>query len=256
MQFSTSCYKLRSLIQISHTQIPNTIMSTAALITGARVAPFIDIRPDVQSLTSLCDANKFRVDSILVNSSELTSDPRKKMYSTKDEYRRAFVDFLRDSTEQFLIYFYCGHGSHQWVSSRNNNVECLCIAEYYNYWYRDYELTEDIDKYLPVGKTLYVIVDACNSGGMINLWHLDTRLEKSVTFFCGANTEVLSWDDPNARGGLFTNSFCRHAKIGRPLWEIADKVLQEIFSPSEEYARSPSIRYSHPAMAVRTFCEN
>ena len=131
-----------------------------------------------------------------------------------------------------------------------------CWDIYYNYWYRDYELTEDIDKYLPVGKTLYVIVDACHSAGMINLWHLDTRLEKSVAFFCGANTEIYSRDDPNARGGLFTNSFCRHAKIGRPLWEIADKVLQEIFSPSETYARSSSIRYSHPAMAVRTFCEN
>ena len=139
---------------------------------------------------------------------------------------------------------------------KRNNTECLCIVEDFNEWYKDEELTEDIDEYLPSGKTLYVVIDACHSGGMINTWRLDTRLEESVAFFCGANSEIPAWDDKRegSVGGLFTNSFCHHAKVGHPLWEIADKVLVEMFKPNQTHARSPSVRYSRPAVAVERFC--
>ena len=121
----------------------------------------------------------------------------------------------------------------------------------------DADLTEDIDEYLPEGKTLYVIVDACHSGGMMNVWRLDTRLQKTVVFFCGANAEILAWDDKSegATGGLFTNSFCKHAKVGRPIWEIADNVLLEMFNPNDKHAHSPSVRYSRPSVAVKKFCQ-
>ena len=233
-------------------------MATAALITGAKTYPFIDNRPDIKSVISLCENNKFRIENVLVNADELSAHPSKKVYSTKEAYRSAFLDFLTKSTEQFLIYYYCGHGSHQWNWSMRNNMECLCIADDYKEWYVDFELTEDIDNNLPAGKTLYVIVDACHSGGMMNVWRLDTRLEKSVVFFCGANSEILAWDDKRegATGGLFTNSFCKHATVGRPIWEIADNVLQEMFKPNEEHAHSPSVGYSRPAVAVSKFCKN
>ena len=232
-------------------------MATAALITGARTYPFIDNRPDIKSMVKLCESNKFKIESVLVNTDELSSHPRKKVYATKGEYRQAFLDFLTNSPEQFLLYFYCGHGAHQWNWAMRNNTECLCIADDYKEWYLDYELTEDIDNNLPEGKTLYVVVDACHSGGMMNVWRLDTRLQKSVVFFCGANAEILAWDDKRegATGGLFTNSFCKHAKVGRPIWEIADNVLLDMFNPNQKNAHSPSVRYSRPAVAVKTFCK-
>ena len=232
--------------------------ATAALITGAKCFPFIDNRPDIKSITKLCESNGFRISNVLVNTEELSKHPSRKIYGNKKEYRETFIDFLTKSSEEFLIYFYCGHGGHQWNWVKRNNTECLCIVEDYNEWYKDEELTEDIDEYLPSGKTLYVIIDACHSGGMINTWRLDTRLEKSVAFFCGANSEIPAWDDnrEGSVGGLFTNSFCHHAKVGRPLWEIADKVLVEMFKPNQKYARSPSVRYSRPAVAVEKFCQS
>ena len=86
---------------------------------------------------------------------------------------------------------------------------------------------------------------------------MDSRFEKSVAFFCGANCEILAWDDvrEGVVGGLFTNSFCLHAKVGRPLWQIADKVLVEMYKPYQRNARSPSVRYSRPAVAAEKFCQ-
>lgn len=231
--------------------------ATAALITGAKVPPSIDNRPDIKNMVKLCESNAFRISNVLVNTEELSNHSTRKIYSTKKEYRETFIAFLTKSPENFLIYFYCGHGNHQWNQTKGNNTECLCLMQDQNEWYKDEELTQDIDEYLPFGKTLYVILDACHSGGMINAWQLDTRLEKSVVFFCGANSEILAWDDAreDAVGGLFTNSFCLHAKVGRPLWKIADKVLVEMFKPYQKNVRSPSVRYSRPAVAAEKFCQ-
>ena len=231
--------------------------STAALITGAKVPPFIESRPDINNMVKLSEKNGFRISNVLVNAEELSKHPMRKIYSSKREYRETFIDFLSKSPENFLIYYYTGHGSQDWDESKKNNSECLCIMYNPKDWYRDEELTEDIDEYLPYGKTLYVILDTCHGGGMINTWRLDTRLEKCVVFFCGANTEILAWDDDRegAVGGFFTNSFCLHAKVGSPLWEIADNVLTEMFSPNKRYARSPSVRYSRPAVATEKFCK-
>ena len=232
-------------------------MATSALITGTKTYPFIDIRPDIKSMIRLCESNSFKIHNVLVNTEDLSNHPRRKVYSTKDEYRKTFIDFLAKSPEEFLIYFYCGHGAHQWNSAMRNNEECLCIAEDHKEWYIDAELTEDIDEYLPAGKTLYVVIDSCHSGGMMNLWHLDTRLEKTVVFFCGANAEIFAWDDMSegATGGLFTNTFCKHATVGRPIWEIADNVLLAMFKPDKKDAYSPSVRYSRPSVAVKKFCQ-
>ena len=231
--------------------------TTAALITGAKVPPDIDSRPDIKNVVKLCEKNGFRVSNVLVNTEKLSKHSATKIYSSKREYRKTLTDFLVKSPENFLIYYYTGHGSQDWNDRKNHNSECLCIMQNPKDWYKDEELTEDIDEYLPNGKTLYVILDTCHGGGMINTWRLDTRLEKCVVFFCGANTEILAWDDDreDAVGGLFTNSFCLHANVGRALWEIADKVLVEMFTPNKRDARSPSVRYSRPAVATENFCQ-
>ena len=173
--------------------------AAAALITGAKVPPYIDTRPDIKNIANLCEKNGFRISNVLVNTDELSTHPKRKIYGNKREYRETFIDFLSNSPENFLIYFYSGHGNHQWNESKKNNSECLCIMYNPKDWYSDEELTEDIDEYLPYGKTLYVLLDTCHDGGMINLWQLDTHLEKSVVFFCGANTEILAWDDDMQR---------------------------------------------------------
>ena len=226
----------------------------AALLSASKVYPFIDIRPDLKKMIEFCESKKFRT-QVAVNNAELSSYANTTIYSTKEEYRQNFKDFLTKSSEDFLLYFYCGHGSHQWNWTAKNNSECLCILDDCKEWYADYELTEDIDEFLPVGKTLYVVVDACHSGGLLNVWRLDTRLEKSVIFFTGANSEIPAWDDKREgkTGGLFTNSFTKHASIGAPIWQIADSILQEMFKPNQKNARSPSVGYSRPALAISKF---
>ena len=141
-------------------------MSTtaAALITGAKVPPSIDNRPDIKSMVKLCEKNEFRVSNVLVNAEEFSKHPMRKVYKFKSEYRQTFIDFLVNSPENFLIYYYCGHGNQQKNESNGTNIECLCIMQDSKEWYKDEELTEDIDEYLPFGKTLYVILDACHSG--------------------------------------------------------------------------------------------
>lgn len=230
--------------------------SAAALLTASKVYPYIDIRPDLKKMTEFCESSNMRV-KVLINNAELSTHSSATIYSTREEYRKAFINFLTKSSEEFLLYFYCGHGSHQWNWTAKNNSECLCILDDRNEWYADFDLTEDIDEYLPVGKTLYVIVDACHSGGMLNVWRLDTRLEKAVVFFTGANSEIPAWDDrrEGRTGGLFTNCFTKHAKIGTPMWQIADSVLQDMFKPNQKNARSPSVGYSRPALAVAKFCQ-
>lgn len=231
---------------------------TAALITSANVEPYLDLAPDITNMTNYCEKNGFRIASVLVNKKDLTNHPKRDIYTTKKEYRQAFVDFMTKSPEDFLIYYYTGHGTHYWNEIVKNNLEAMCILDDSDKWYKDVELTEDIDAHLPAGKTLYVVLDTCHSGGMINAWQLDTRLEKSIVFFCGSNTEIYSQMDQREgyTGSLFTNSFLAHAKIGHPIWEIADNVLVEIFKPAlGKQARSPSVHYSRPAVAVQKFCQ-
>ena len=245
---------------------------TAALITGAKVQPYVDIRPDIQHMVEFCEREGFRTE-VLVNSSDLfdeeerhsahiaapttTNNTTRSLYYTKYEFRRAFVDFLATSSEQFLIFYYCGHGTRTWWNSRLTTTEYLCLEHRRRDRYADYQLTEDIDRYLPEGKTLYMIVDACHSGGLLNMWKLDSRLDKSVVLFSGANSDIPSWDDQRRghTGGLFTNCFLKCARVGAEVWKIADDILVEMFRPNQKRSRSPAFRYSRPSMAANRFCQ-
>ena len=246
---------------------------TAALITGAKVQPYVDIRPDIQHMVEFCEREGFRTE-VLVNSSDLfdeeerhsahiaapttTNNTTRSLYYTKYEFRRAFVDFLATSSEQFLIFYYCGHGTRTgWWNPILTTTEYLCLEHRRRDWYADYQLTEDIDRYLPEGKTLYMIVDACHSGGLLNMWKLDSRLDKSVVLFSGANSDIPSWDDQRRghTGGLFTNCFLKCARVGAEVWKIADDILVEMFRPNQKRSLSPAFRYSRPSMAANRFCQ-
>ena len=60
--------------KISTTEVASAEMTTgrktAALITGAKVQPYVDIRPDIQHMVEFCEREGFRTE-VLVNSSDL-----------------------------------------------------------------------------------------------------------------------------------------------------------------------------------------
>lgn len=236
--------------------IPNDNPSTTSvLIAGARVEPFINIRPDLKNIVDWSTRNNFKVEKVLVNKPELSDHPKVSLYSTKDWFRTSFTSFIAFSKANYLIFYYAGHGNHIWNHKTNNNQEALLILPDLNECYTDIDLTEDIDQYLPEGKTLYLVIDACNSGGMLNMWHMNTRMRKSITAFTGAVAEVVAWDDDSYPGGEFTNAFIRYAQVGKELYQIAEDVLAESFVPGvSKRAHSTAVKYSHPSLCVTKFC--
>lgn len=223
------------------------------LITGAKAFTPISVQADVSNVANYARGNGFTVRSVLVNDLSLSTDAATSVFYNKKEYRDHFISLMKDSTADHLILYYSGHGSAQVVDlARAETKECLVLSDDTTQWYYDDEITEDIDAYLPANKTLYLVVDACHAGGMINLWQLDRRLNANIVLFAGSNTEIFSWDDANQPGGAFTNAFIVSAVQGKTLYKIAEDVLQQLFNPG---MISPAVRYGRPALCVAQYCQ-
>ena len=222
------------------------------LVTGAKAFSPISVKTDISNVAAYAKRSGFTVRATLVNDLSLSTDSATTLFSNKKEYRSHFISLMRESTADYIILYFSGHGSASVVDhSRAETKECLVLSDDSNQWYYDDEITEDIDAHLPSEKTLYLVVDACHAGGMINLWHLDHRLKANVVLFAGSNAEILSWDDANQPGGAFTNAFIECAKKGKPLYLIAEDVLKELFKSGKI---SPAVRYGRPALCVTPYC--
>lgn len=223
------------------------------LITGAKAFTPISVKADISNVAKYARESGFTVRSVLVNDLSLSTDEATSLFYNKKEYRSHFTSLMKDSTADYIILYYSGHGAARVVNlDRAETKECLVLSDDTTQWYYDDEITEDIDAYLPAHKTLYLVVDACHAGGMINLWHLDRRLQANIVLFAGSNTEISSWDDANQPGGAFTNAFLTSATKGKTLYKIAEEVLEKLFQSG---MISPAVRYGRPALCVAEYCQ-
>lgn len=71
--------------------------------------------------------------------------------------------------------------------------------------YKDKELMEDINSSLNPGTCLWIVMDTCFSGGLVNLWEFKDRLSKRVVLFSAANSEIVGWG--GKKGGYLTRYF-------------------------------------------------
>ena len=106
------------------------------------------------------------------------------------------------------------------VARRRSWLQRSRVDKRQEHW--DKEFTGD----LPTsnGKTLYVVLDACNAEGMINLWEIprNTRLNLQIILFSASHSEISTYPR------IYTPSFVRKAEIGKPVNTIADEILREI----------------------------
>ena len=93
-------------------------------------------------------------------------------------------------------------------------------------YYQDKMMSEDINAYLPIGKYLWLVIDTCFSGGMLNLFQLDQRLSRNVVLFAAANPEIFGWG--TILGGYLTRRFTQFADPGRYSIKVADDIIHTI----------------------------
>ena len=228
---------------------------TSVLISGSKT----DCHPlnnqhDILNMIDFCTTNGFDIHSILVNEKDLCTHAKTRTYSTKQEYQKYVAEFFSCCAADNLIFYFSGKGLHRWSWETRNNQEVLCISKDETHTYDDLDLTQDIHNHLPKEKTLYIVLDAGFSGGMINLWALGSRLEKRVILFSGSSLEIPRFEDSQYQGGEFTTAFLKHAKIGTPVYRIADNILQDVFHPKDLMHHTPIIQYSRPRLCMDKFC--
>ena len=227
---------------------------TSVLISGSETDHPVNNQHDIRNMIDFCTANGFSIHSVLVNTKDLSTHAKRRTYRTKKEYRQGVAEFFSCCPADNLIFYFSGKGLHRWSREVRNNQEVLCILQDESQAYTDSDLTEDIDNHLPMGKTLYIIIDAAFAGGMINLWVLGSRLEKKVILFSGSNLEVPRFEDRQCEGGEFTTAFLKHAKVGVPVYCIADRILQDVFQAKDQLHHTPVIQYSRPGLCTDKFC--
>lgn len=113
---------------------------------------------------------------------------------------------------------------------------------------------EDINNYLPEDTFLYLVIDTCFSGGILNLWQFKDRLDKNVILFSASNSEIMGYG--TFAGGFLTRYFVAHAKPGRYACKIADDILRDIEVKEQRSVQgviSTQIKYSRPGLALAPF---
>ena len=229
--------------------------SVEMLISAARSFTLLSSAADVKSMVTFARDRRFKVRSVLTNDQSFEVPKENNIrYNSKAEFRKEFTSFLSQSDKDYLIFYYSGHGTANWNRKTKQNEEYLCLNNNVSEFYKDSELTEDIDRYLKPLTTLYLVVDACRAGGVLNLWQLDVRFQNTVVLFSGSNSEISAYDDWDSPGGAFTNAFISSAHQGRRLYEIAQDVLEELFRPSDRLPVSPAVQYCRPDVCTTPFC--
>lgn len=122
-------------------------------------------------------------------------------------------------------------------------------------YYTDQMMSQDINNYLPLGKYLWLVIDTCFSGGILNLFQLDQRLRRYVMLYAGANSEIYGWG--TTLGGYLTRRFTQFATPGRYSIKIADDIIATIETEdqlSEDIGViSTQFKCSRPAICLAPF---
>ena len=168
------------------------------------------------------------------------------------QVREEVCSFLQDSPTENLILFLAGHGTQQRRQYRPVRESLLIptptpgSVEYYT----DAQLTEDIADNLPEDKKLYIIIHACHSGGMLNLWEIDTS-ERWIALFASAEADILAKWSANDEDQTYIDTFCECAKRGETLAEIAGRITRT-YADVHDRVR-PAFVTSNPDIALDTF---
>ena len=130
--------------------------------------------------------------------------------------------------------------------------------------YTDEEFTLDLAS-LPIDKRLHIVINACHSGGMLNLWQFDTsEPSRRVAMFASEVSDTLrqnairkagwqgSWqaeaEENYARPFLderflVVQKFCDNAAVGSQLKDIAGAILNDTAIPPRI---RPEYKWSRP----------
>ena len=166
----------------------------------------------------------------------------------RNEIRR-FLQQSQYQAEKNLILFMTGHGKQQKPVGKTNE-ESFFLTKGQHGEYTDTELTKDIDDALPPDKRLYIIINACHSGGMLNLWQLNTE-NKWFALFASAEADILANWSHDESERTFIQAFCNHAQQGKKLGTIAGGILRDC---ADVRTRTrPAFITSNPEIALQTF---
>eukprot|EP00117_Sycon_ciliatum_P007927 scpid87891/ scgid10850/ len=212
--------------------------------------------------------------------------PKVHVFKTKKELRDAVKNFTKLSSCENLIIFYAGHGAQHEIKAgkvvdkepckkgsqegaasklmevREKSVKeiqhslylplpSFPYVEYYDL-YADHELTYDVTAHLEPSQNMYLVLHACNSGGMFHGWQLraDQRLrgpETSLSVAVFASSEAENVSDWTSLGGDadFVSIFTEFAKPGKKLIEIQSDIFKASVQRNRD--RKPGVS---PALIV------
>ena len=154
--------------------------------------------------------------------------------------------------EQNLILFMAGHGKQQKPYGQTNEESFILPKATHGEFdeYTDTELTEDINDALPPDKRLYIIIHACHSGGMLNLWQLNTE-NKWFALFASAEADILADWSHDESESTFIQAFCNYAQQGKMLGTIAGDIVRNCANVSTGIR--PAFITSNPDIALQPF---
>ena len=230
------------------------IISDTSIIIAAGLSGTVNLRldEDVKTMIDFANSKQFFIWEVLTNNNACLprqNIPNAWRYNDLMEFRRHLTDFYHTASTRNLIFYFTGHGGQ--ITSHGLNSEALVVAN--GTYYFDTEFTQDL--LTSMGKTLYVVLDACHAEGLINLWELqsDMRLNLKIIIFSASHSEISTYPR------IFTPAFVRKAEIGKPVYIIADEILQEINEskiPNQVFRDvSPGISASRPALLGFNFCK-
>jgi hypothetical protein len=106
----------------------------------------------------------------------------------------------------------------------------------------DAALTEVVKRCLPADAKLWMIIDSCFSGGMLNVFNMEDRTDKKVVAFSGGTSETFAFS------GFLTPAFVNQYERGLTAAELASRMFKQI-----EYTRGIfmglQVKYSRPLIA-------
>jgi len=184
----------------------------------------------------------------------------RKKNPNKKEMCRFIKDKLRSVKKgENVVFYYTGHGGNKY--ERGSNGEYKAVTQGLvcsdDEWLYSKELTSFFDKVVKRGANVFVIIDACASGEMIDL---DFRLHKSgslweenydnasaiekddgmLLYLSGCKSEEIS--KTNGDGGYLTQAFLRYFSGNISLKKFYRKTLQFVSGKKHKKKKGIPVR--------------
>jgi hypothetical protein len=166
-------------------------------------------------------------------------------------------DFFKTGSEtNELLWAISTHGG-DWGSQYSNGTQGQIIVVGDGQYVWDHELVGKINECLPKSTKLWMIIDACYSGGMFNVFGLDDRLDRKVISWSAASSEIVGWGVGG--GGILTQQFIAAAAPGKLAAKLSDDMFEGCddkyvkYFESKNYYVTLEAKYSRPAIASIPF---